>query len=295
MRKKIFLINTISLVCLVLLVLLVLTRSEMKTEGAEKSEETIPCETCHADRVAEFTLNPHAVLDTKELAKKAGAEYSCASCHTDSEAHLKDPGKGTNFAFKTTDLAKTKTQVCQTCHRNTHPQFFASPHAKAGMDCTSCHSIHSGNPARSLLETENSSETCRSCHAEAFAKFDLNEHHRLKEGILECTTCHNPHESQTRARLAGFKQAACLKCHTDKQGPYVFEHGSVLVEGCVACHEPHGSVNRHMLTYQKVANLCFSCHAVAPSFHSRFTADTDCTSCHSAIHGSNNSPVFLNF
>jgi len=48
-----------------------------------------------------------------------------------------------------------------------------------------------------------------------------------------------------------------------------------------------------MLTFQNVTDLCYSCHANAPSFHSRFTKDTRCTNCHSTIHGSNLSEVFL--
>lgn len=153
------------------------------------------------------------------------------------------------------------------------------------MDCTSCHNVHDGKPADALL-TKATSETCRACHAEVFAKFQLNERHRLEEGILECTSCHNPHKPESRMNLAGFKQAECLKCHTDKQGPFVYEHGSVEVEGCVACHEPHGTVNRHQLKLPSVGMLCYSCHAVVP--HNNYTSvDSDCIQCHTYIHGSN--------
>ena len=48
-----------------------------------------------------------------------------------------------------------------------------------------------------------------------------------------------------------------------------------------------------MLHIQKVTELCYSCHATAPGFHVRFTAETQCTSCHSQIHGSNLHPAFL--
>lgn len=134
---------------------------------------------------------------------------------------------------------------------------------------------------------------CAECHGDIVARFSLNEHHRLQEGILECTSCHDPHDVQTRTMLGGFKQEACATCHADKTGPYVYEHGSVRVEGCTACHDPHGSVNRHHIKFQKEAELCLSCHAGLPSFHSRFTLDTNCTNCHTSIHGSNFSPFFL--
>lgn len=293
MRKEILLLKIFFIVGLVFLVFLVPAMSETKKETSGTQQDSKICAACHADKVEAFKRGPHAAWNTGDQAKKTEAEYSCTTCHGDASKHLESPGKGTIFAFTSEDLAKTKTQTCQTCHAESHPRFFASPHAKGGLDCTSCHSIHSGNRARSLLPIEDVSETCRDCHADAFAKFELNERHRLKEGILECTSCHNPHEPQNRVRLGGFKEAECFECHTDKQGPFVYEHGSVLVEGCTSCHEPHGSVNRHMLTFQSVANLCYTCHAEVPSFHTRFTAETNCTNCHSTIHGSNLSPVFL--
>jgi predicted CXXCH cytochrome family protein len=84
-----------------------------------------------------------------------------------------------------------------------------------------------------------------------------------------------------------------VKCHAAKGSPFVFEHASGFVEGCTACHHPHGSPNRYMLSFQSIGELCYSCHGVVPSFHSRFNADTVCTNCHYAIHGSNLDPFFL--
>jgi predicted CXXCH cytochrome family protein len=94
--------------------------------------------------------------------------------------------------------------------------------------------------------------------------------------------------------LGGFKHEKCFTCHTDKQGPYVFEHLTSRVEGCTSCHDSaHGSVNRHMLSYQRVADLCNSCHTVVPGFHTRFVNTSQCTNCHSQIHGSNLHQAFL--
>jgi DmsE family decaheme c-type cytochrome len=142
------------------------------------------------------------------------------------------------------------------------------------------------------------SAACAECHADVAHDFEFNERHRLQEGILTCTSCHDPHGPSDRMRLAAFKQEACIDCHTDKGGPFVYEHGSSRVDGCVACHTPHGSVNRHLLTFQATGELCYSCHAVVPAFHvagspPRFGLDTNCTNCHSSIHGSNLDPFFL--
>jgi hypothetical protein len=42
-------------------------------------------------------------------------------------------------------------------------------------------------------------------------------------------------------------ESPCVKCHTDKRGPFVFEHPPVRVEGCEICHMPHGSMNPKLL------------------------------------------------
>jgi len=144
-------------------------------------------------------------------------------------------------------------------------------------------------------------EACLGCHQEVRATLNLNERHRVLEGVVACADCHEQHDPSPRARLGGVKAETCTGCHTDKQGPFVFEHQSQLVEGCTACHDPHGSVNRHLLAYQNVGDLCYSCHVEVPGFHQggppgtspRFDSTTNCTNCHSTIHGSNLDPYFL--
>lgn len=227
------------------------------------------------------------------MSKPHSALNSCTACHGDSKLHLEEGGGATIFAFKSTDSPNEKSKKCLTCHTKINSRFSASPHGKAALDCTTCHVMHSEKTMPSLLAT-SATKSCYTCHEDVFSLFQLNERHRLQEGIMGCSTCHNPHEPATRERLAGFKHEPCLKCHTDKGGPYVYEHGASRIEGCKACHEVHGSPNRRMLTHQSISDLCFSCHAAAPSWHSRFDSNTtNCTSCHSTIHGSNLNKLFL--
>ena len=88
----------------------------------------------------------------------------------------------------------------------------------------------------------------------------------------------------------------CTECHMDKRGPFLYNHDVSLVEGCGSCHDPHGSPNRHLLNHARQNNLCYECHpgTTTPSFHSfgRFVGEK-CTACHTAIHGSNVNPFFL--
>lgn len=275
---------------------------------AQESEQVTAqtCADCHEDQVAAFAKNPHAALDTEGLAAKGGVSFSCEACHGDPTAHLEaGGGADTIITYGPETSAKAIEETCLNCHATSHPEYGQSPHALAGISCLDCHSIHDSKLSSSHLlvkpaaattapgTTHGVSAVCAQCHGDVLAQFQFNEHHRVEEGVVDCTSCHNPHEPQTRTLLGGFKQQACVQCHTDKQGPFVFEHGSVMVEGCVACHDPHGGANRHQLKFQRVAELCFSCHTEVPSFHSRFTLDTVCTNCHSSIHGSNFSPFFL--
>ena len=247
------------------------------------AKEQIACAACHEDMAKAFDRNPH----------KAAGATACASCHVGANKHVDEGGGANILAYKTTDLPTAKTKACLACHADDQSHFLAGPHGKANLDCTSCHNIHAAKSTASLLKVD-AAQSCASCHEDVMAKFNFSERHRLREGILTCTTCHDPHAPATGERLGGFKQEACLKCHTDKGGPFLFEHGSSRVEGCTICHEPHGSPNRHLLITQSISDLCFSCHTFAPAFHKGFDSrTTNCTSCHSTIHGSNLSRIFI--
>lgn len=262
------------------------------------------CAACHPDVVSATLGGPHAAVERD--GERFGVSSSCAGCHGDGTEHMEAGGDADLiFSFDEENPHTVNAGRCMECHGDAHPQFFRSPHAKAGLSCQECHSIH--EPAEgdwALLKASDvverpmenlsvSTKACAECHQDVFAQFEFNERHRLQEGILECASCHNPHEPATRTNLGGFKQEQCAECHTDKSGPFVFEHGASRVEGCVACHTPHGSPNRHLLKFQNVAELCYSCHVAIPGFHSRFTLESQCTNCHSTIHGSNFDQFFL--
>ena len=122
-------------------------------------------------------------------------------------------------------------------------------------------------------------------------------HHRVNEGLIQCSDCHNVHGTvkPNQVRAAATQDEVCFKCHTDKQGPFVFEHAPVKVDGCESCHPVHGGPNPHMLKLSNVNLLCLQCHTTssfssapgAPSFHNQASFFQSCVLCHVAIHGSN--------
>jgi DmsE family decaheme c-type cytochrome len=246
-----------------------------------QESEIEACAECHEDIAKAFMSKPHAVTN------------SCTSCHGDAETHLDEGGGPNIFAFAREDNAPAKANKCISCHLESNSRYLASPHGKAALDCMTCHSVHAHTTEKNMLKL-NKNKTCFVCHEDIASQFQLNERHRLQEGVMDCTTCHDPHEPAARQRLAGFKHEACFRCHTDKEGPYLFEHEASRIEGCTSCHEVHGTPNRRMLTHHSIADLCYSCHGAAPSWHARFDAySSNCTSCHATIHGSNLSKIFL--
>jgi DmsE family decaheme c-type cytochrome len=122
---------------------------------------------------------------------------------------------------------------------------------------------------------------------------------------MSCVDCHNPHGgSITRGMLqtVNANEPGCFKCHSDKRGPFVFEHAPVKTEPCSTCHEPHGSANPRMLTRAQARFVCLECHAnlpgptpaangtlgsTPPALHDlRSPRFQQCTLCHQKVHGS---------
>jgi len=278
------------------------------------------CKTCHADVWLNFYKNPHfkSIASGKEAPEKTG----CEGCHGPGGNHVAARGgKATIGAFSNFTAQQT-LDTCLACHSKdiSRANIRRSAHTEADIACNSCHLIHKPATPKFLLAKQQS-ELCYTCHASQRAQFEMPSKHRVNEGFMQCTDCHNPHGS---AGSSGFVTASagggsamlqpafdneepCLKCHADKRGPFVFEHASVKVEGCEGCHLPHGTTNAKLLKRPVVYTICLECHNGAqgfgrentsvfltPSTHNLLDPKFQrCTLCHIRIHGSNSDPNFL--
>jgi DmsE family decaheme c-type cytochrome len=136
-------------------------------------------------------------------------------------------------------------------------------------------------------------DLCFSCHATVKGQFAMPTHHRVPEGLMKCTDCHNAHGSQNASTLVKTQTETCTQCHVEKRGPFVFEHPASKVDGCTICHNPHGSANRMLLERREGRQLCLQCHTgfrqldQAPHGRLGFQTSGECTRCHVTIHGSN--------
>jgi DmsE family decaheme c-type cytochrome len=259
------------------------------------------CKTCHADIYNGWEKSPH----WKQTFKEGGiAKHGCEDCHGAAASHVADPTDTSKLFLFEKATPKEIDSRCLGCHAGgtQHMNAINSEHAKNEVSCVSCHSPHHGKDSDFML-VKSQPELCYSCHLAKKAEFDMPFHHRVNEGLVQCTDCHNPHGTvrPKQVRTSSSQDQVCFTCHTDKQGPFVFEHQPVKIDGCQSCHLVHGGPNPHMLKLSNVNLLCLQCHTAssfsgapgAPSFHNQASFFQSCVLCHSQVHGSNFDPTFF--
>jgi DmsE family decaheme c-type cytochrome len=274
------------------------------------------CRACHPNVWLNFYKNPHA--RTQQTGRSTPGASGCESCHGPGAGHVAAKGdKDLIVAFSQLEPAAVLSN-CLQCHADSlgRMEIQHSSHTQARVACHDCHSIHRAQSPRYLLAA-GQRDLCYSCHANVRAQFAMPFKHRVSEGVVACTDCHNPHGSPSPGWTMGPRprmveaalgnEEPCMRCHTDKRGPFAFEHPAVRVEGCAACHVPHGSAHARMLRRPAVFTLCLECHTGAGGFgrqgdgirRTSLSHDManprfhNCTTCHVRIHGSNSDPRFL--
>lgn len=274
------------------------------------------CRTCHPAVALQFYRNPHFKVQVGR--DNPDQHSSCEGCHGPGRKHVEAKG-GTATIHAYSKLNPNQVlDSCLRCHSQDIPRanIRRSSHTQADVICTSCHSIHKPDSNKGLL-AKRQAEVCYGCHSQVRAQFSLPVKHRVNEGFMTCSDCHNPHGTDAptwkgahRPRMVDTSlqnEQPCLKCHTDKRGPFLYEHAATRVDGCEICHSPHGSTNARLLKRPAVFTLCLECHNGAGSFGrdsqgiptqsaSHNMADPkyrNCTTCHLRIHGSNGNSRFL--
>jgi DmsE family decaheme c-type cytochrome len=258
------------------------------------------CGTCHEEVAKGFAGNPHSKL--AEAHGKTGV--TCEGCHGPGKAHVDGGGDATKIFNPAKATAKEVDAKCLECHQGQHANFQRTAHGEANVSCVGCHSIHVAEDREQLLKIAQPN-LCFQCHTDTKPQFNMPFHHKVEEGLVKCSDCHDPHGTFNRKNLRSSSQmdAVCTKCHTETAGPFVYEHAVVKTEGCTACHFPHGGPNPRLLNRATVNTICLQCHSPSPNFstaqplgpaHNQAVQYQSCTICHASIHGSNTNAVFFN-
>jgi len=262
------------------------------------------CQACHEDIFKAFQKNNrHAALETD---KRRGWETkACEACHGPGAKHAETTEKSDirNPAKARPGQAE---KACLACHTNQPTQVgrVFNGHGRNQVGCSSCHKVHAAE-VRTGPRAARLNAACSACHRAERASFVRPHGHAVNEGVVACVDCHNPHGTMLPKAISTAigGEPGCLNCHSDKRGPFAYEHPPMRLQGCTACHEPHGSANPRMLTRPRVPQLCLECHAnialpnggtrsgalgtTPPALHDlRTIRFQNCTICHQKIHGS---------
>lgn len=273
------------------------------------------CLECHDQTEKHPVLSilgtPHGV--TSDDRAPLGSQHACQTCHGPSAAHMQEPADGQPRAavgvrFGPEVPVDAQNDACLACHKGAaRMNWIGSQHESQDVTCVSCHTVHAledpvlkKNIDPTRFARDGQAEVCFTCHMEQRAQMQQRvSSHPLREGKMECSSCHNPHGSMGPQLLVRpTLNETCYQCHAEKRGPFLWEHAPAR-EDCSTCHTPHGS-NHPTLLQTRVPQLCQQCHVAAfhpstaytgpdlgaPSldFHS---LEEGCMNCHSEVHGSN--------
>jgi DmsE family decaheme c-type cytochrome len=240
------------------------------------------CMTCHEETAKAFKRTPHA-----------GNIQGCEGCHGPGQAHVDGGGDKTKIRVFKTLSAVDSSATCMECHnKGGQKHWMGSSHDSRSISCVACHNPHpKGDVIPKALLAKPQAMLCTGCHLQKKAQLIRPGHMPVREGKLECTSCHNPHGTPNdKMLLQTSVNQNCYTCHAEKRGPFLWEHAPVR-ENCLNCHDAHGSINEKMLKV-KTPLLCQQCHQTSshpgPAYpaQSRYAFNQGCFHCHPAVHGS---------
>lgn len=255
--------------------------------------DTKACLECHEQTAQGYEKNTHAKVQYWDAAARG-----CESCHGPGSSHA-GSGDPTDIVNPAKLPADNAVKICLTCHENSAGQryWWGSAHQAQQISCLSCHSVHGSN--EKMLHAGTEAQTCFKCHPEQRSYMLKRSTHPVRDssrsarqGKLSCSSCHNPHGTQTDKLIAANSvNDKCYECHQEMKAPVLWEHSPVK-ENCLNCHNPHGSNHEKMLTF-KQPRLCQQCHeqgrhqSLSGAANSFFVINRGCSNCHAQIHGSN--------
>jgi DmsE family decaheme c-type cytochrome len=254
--------------------------------GAVYVRDAEVCAACHEEVIEPYNRTAHGRAFAHGP-RDALEALNCESCHGPRSHHVEGPDSSLAMTNKHYEV------ICLQCHQDSERMYWQSSlHQRTAVNCTSCHTVMEKRSDRALLAQPGQSTLCYTCHTNVRAEMHKSSHHPVREGRIECSSCHNVHGSPARGMLAkATVNETCHSCHQEKRGPFLWEHPPVR-ENCLNCHEPHGSNNRDLLI-SKGPSQCVTCHQYGGHINQfRYNRVSTpygqgCVNCHMTVHGSN--------
>jgi DmsE family decaheme c-type cytochrome len=254
------------------------------------------CLGCHDDAAKHLANTLHW---KNANPRSPAAQHGCESCHGPGSRHVEDPGDDSTIHKFAKMGPHEVSATCLTCHaKATHALWEGSTHDARNLSCITCHSVHNPVAERAQLKAATELQLCATCHRTQVLKVSRVSHMPVPEGQMACSSCHNPHGSTNvrLLRVGNWINESCVSCHTEKRGPFLWEHAAGR-ESCITCHDPHGSSSEKMLV-ARPPMLCQRCHIgsrhpstiydnVALQARSNRLIGRGCVNCHQNLHGSN--------
>lgn len=201
-------------------------------QNAREMPLTLPvdpnCLHCHASAVA--TSLPEA------RNRFAGAPFAqggvgCSACHGDGSAHVRTGGKAPVLNPAKLDAVR-RDSVCLQCHLEGETAIYRLGHSLAeyrvgdSLFDSVAYFVHQGEVGPGGRATSQYEALLESACK------------RASGDRMTCTTCHDPHSSETNATAkerVAYYRSKCLSCHTGVK--YATEHHAEQPD-CVSCHMP---------------------------------------------------------
>ena len=188
----------------------------------------VNCLHCHTSGVAEARPG---VRNHFAGAPFAHGGIRCVACHGDAAEHVRTAGKAPVLNPAKLDAAR-RDSVCLQCHLEGETAVYRLGHSLAGyrpgdrLFDSVAYFVHAGEVGPGGRATSQYEALLQSACK------------RASGDRMTCTTCHDPHASETTATPAervAYYRAKCLSCHTGAK--FATAHHPEQ-QDCASCHMP---------------------------------------------------------